>query len=237
MRIRSILCTFVMLLMSLVVCLGMSWVLLLPRRYVVKVAQFWFHSVAWIEKYVGGLSYRLVNAHYVPKGPCLIASKHQSSWETFKLHVLFGDPAIILKWELQLIPFWGWFMYRSGMIAINRNGRTKALSSMIKRAKQVLADGRKIVIFPQGTRIPPGEKAPYKSGIAALYGALDVPIVPMAHNAGCFTTRGGWIKRGGTVTIEFLPPIPTGLKRDEMMQRLETELEEAADRLSANFNR
>lgn len=220
--------------MTLVVCLGMAWVLLLPRRYVVKVAQFWFHAVAWIEKYVGGLTYRLVHPDYVPAGPCIIASKHQSSWETFKLHVLFGDPAIVLKWELQLIPFWGWFMFRAGMIAINRKGRTKALSAMVKKARQVLADGRKIVIFPQGTRIPPGEKAPYKSGIAALYSALDVPIIPMAHNAGCFTTRGGWITKGGTVTLEFLPPIPSGLKRDDMMRRLEISLEEASDRLAAN---
>ncbi|MBV8061425.1 MAG: 1-acyl-sn-glycerol-3-phosphate acyltransferase [Alphaproteobacteria bacterium] len=217
--------------MTFVVCISMAWVLLLPRWYVVKVAQFWFHAVAWIEKYVGGLSYRILNPENMPQGACLVASKHQSSWETFKLHVLFGDPAIVLKWELQLIPFWGWFMYRAGMIAINRKGRTRALSAMIKKARQALAQGRKIVIFPQGTRIAPGEKAPYKSGVAALYGALDVPIVPVAHNAGCFTTRGGWIKKGGTITLEFLPPIPAGLKRDEMMRRLESALEEASDSL------
>jgi 1-acyl-sn-glycerol-3-phosphate acyltransferase len=213
-------------------CVLLIWTLPLPRHYMLRVVHFWLAQVAWIEKHIGGITYRVVGRSHVPKGACIIASKHQSAWETFKLHVFFGDPAIVLKKELLDIPIWGWYLRRSGMIPIDRAGRARALSRMLRAAHRAADAGRKIVIFPQGTRVAPGAVKPYKSGIAALYRELNLPIIPMALNSGLLWPKGSFIKRPGVITVEFLPPIPTGLPRGEMTARLKENLETASDRLA-----
>jgi 1-acyl-sn-glycerol-3-phosphate acyltransferase len=214
-----------------VMCFLMLWSLLLPRRQMLYVVHLWLHQIEWIERHIGNMTWRVVGRAHVPKGACIIASKHQSAWETFKLHLLFGDPAIVLKRELLNIPIWGWYLRRSGMIPIDRAGRTKALSAMMQAAHRAADAGRKIVIFPQGTRIEPGAQKPYKSGVAALYQELHLPIVPMALNSGLLWPKKGFLKKSGTITIEFLPPIPSNLPREEMMKRLKDSLESASERL------
>jgi 1-acyl-sn-glycerol-3-phosphate acyltransferase len=144
---------------------------------------------------------------------------------------LFNDPAIVLKKELLNIPIWGWYLRRSGMIPIDRAGKTKALSDMMEAAHKAAAAGRKIVIFPQGTRLPPTEWKPYKSGVAALYQELNLPVVPMTLNSGLFWPKHSFIKKPGAITVQFLPPILPGLSRDVMMERLKTELEAATKKL------
>jgi 1-acyl-sn-glycerol-3-phosphate acyltransferase len=125
----------------------------------------------------------------------------------------------------------GWWMSRSGSIPIDRSARAKSISEMTRCARQAAADGRPIVIFPEGTRAAPGESRPYKSGVAALYQDLNIPIVPMALNSGLLWPKNSFIKKRGTITVEFLPPIPPGLSRDDMMQKLRDVLEPAALRL------
>ena len=216
---------------NIVMPLSMIWSLLLPRRAVFWAVMVWLTVVAWVEKYLCGISFRVIGREHIPPGACIVAAKHQSEWETFKLHILLGDVAIVLKKELLRIPVIGWYMARSGSIGIDRGGRTAAIAGMVKAAKAAAAEGRRIVIFPEGTRASPGEQRPYKSGVAALYQELNLPVVPMALNSGVLWPRNSFFKKPGVVTVEFLPPIPPGLSREDMMQRLRDELEPAALRL------
>jgi 1-acyl-sn-glycerol-3-phosphate acyltransferase len=129
------------------------------------------------------------------------------------------------------IPLWGRYLARSGMIPIDRKAGVKALAEMKEAAHKAADQGRKIVIFPQGTRVPPGEDRPYKSGIALLYQELNLPVIPMAVNSGLCWPKNSFRKYPGEITIEFLPPIPPGLPRDAFMPRLKNELETASNRL------
>ncbi len=212
-------------------CFALLWTLVLPRRAFLNIVHLWLMQVIWIEKYIGGMTYRVIGQKYIPPGSCIIAAKHQSAWETFKLHVLFDDPAIVLKKELLNIPIWGWYLRRSGMIPIDRSAGSKALSGMMEAAHKAARAKRKIVIFPQGTRTAPGEERTYKSGVAALYQELNLPVVPMALNSGLLWPKNSFSKKPGMITIEFLPPIAPGLDRTDFMTRLKDELEGATNRL------
>jgi 1-acyl-sn-glycerol-3-phosphate acyltransferase len=230
--LRSAIFNALFFIWAFVPTLFMVWIVFLPKKSLFFWIIFWQKGLGLIEKYVAGISYKVIGEKNIPAGACIIASKHESAWETCKLHVLFGDPAIVLKEELTRVPIWGSYAKASGMIPIDRSGRSKTLTKMMDAAKKAVSSGRKIVIFPQGTRVPPLVKKPYKSGVAALYQELNIPVVPMALNSGVFWPKGKFIKRAGVITIEFLPPIPAGLPRAEMMRRLETSLEEASDRLA-----
>jgi 1-acyl-sn-glycerol-3-phosphate acyltransferase len=208
------------------------WILLLPDSGFFAWVRGWQRFVGWMERNILNLYSRTIGWEHLPEGTCIIAAKHQSAWETLRLNVLFYDPAIVLKHELVHLPVWGWYAWRCGMIPIDRSGGSKALMRMMTAARKAKAEDRRIVIFPQGTRVKPGERKPYKSGVAALYKELGLPIVPMAVNSGLFWPKGAFIKKPGLITIEFLPPIPADLPRAEMMQRLESQLEAASDRLA-----
>lgn len=205
--------------------------LLLPRRAIRPMVQLWLHGVMGLLRVVTGLGWEVRGP--LPCGPVIIAAKHQSAFETFIFHLLVRDPAFILKRELTWIPFFGWYLAKSGVIAIDRAAGTKALRAMVKGAEAAAAEGRPIVIFPEGTRCPPGERRPYHSGIAMLYGALNLPVVPVALNSGLFWRRRGFLKQAGTVTIEMQEPIPPGLDRKRFMAELEARIEGATDRLVA----
>jgi len=209
----------------------LAWALFLPRRCMIGPVKFWLSGVAWVEKQLG-LRFRVLGRENLPpKGAYIVASKHQSAWETFKMHVLLHDPAVVLKRELLRIPLVGWYMNLSGSIPIDRGSPAKAIRKMTAGARKAAAEGRPIVIFPEGTRAAVGQTRPYKSGIAALYQELNVPIVPLALNSGLLWPRNSFIKKRGTITVEFLPPIPPGLPRDEMMRRLREALETATNKL------
>jgi len=214
-----------------VMCFLMIWALFLPREKMLWVVHLWLRQIGWMERNIAGISYRVEGREYVPEGACIIAAKHQSAWETFKLHLIFGDPSIVLKKELLSIPIWGWYLQRSGMIPIDRKGRARALATMMEAAHRAAIAGRKIVIFPQGTRVEVGKDMPYKSGIVGLYQELNLPIIPMALNSGAFWPKNSFLKKPGTITVEFLRPIPPGLPREQMMTRLRSELETATNRL------
>lgn len=207
------------------------WTFFIPRRAMVWVITQFFRSYMLFERGIVGLRYEVKGWENLPPGPCIIAMKHQSAYETLKLHHLFGDVAIILKRELMFIPFWGWYQAKSGVIPVDRGAKGVAMRSMLLGARKVAAQGRRIVIFPQGTRIAPGARRPYKTGVAVMYEELGLPIVPVALNAGVFWPRHGFLIHPGTVTFEILPPILPGLPREEALRQLEEQLEAASDHL------
>ena len=217
-----------------VLCFAYIPTLVLPRPVFMVFIRFYFHWVAWAEKYVLGLKYEVRGWENVPKnGAFLIAAKHQSAYETMKFHVLFKDPAIILKRELLRIPLWGWMAAKARMIAIDRTDGKSALQTILENAKPVVESGRPIVIFPQGTRVPVGAYKPYKFGITRMYEHFDIPILPMAINAGVYWKKKAFIKRPGTVVFEFLPPIMPGQDPKKVLATLEKDIESHSDALVA----
>jgi len=169
----------------------------------------------------------------IPDGPAIFASKHQSVWDTLIFNLIVPDCAYVLKRELFRIPLWGWFVWRVGMIGVNRAAGARALKQMVADAGAVLEQGRSIVLFPQGTRTAPGDSKPYLPGAAALYRGSGYPVVPVALNSGLFWPRRVFRKTPGLITIEFLPPIAPGLDRREFLKRLEGQIEPATTRLEA----
>ena len=155
----------------------------------------------------------------------------QAVLAALKLPPLLGDPAVVIKRELQYVPFYGWYAARAGSIFIDRKGGGAALRRLLTSATAAIAMSRPVVIFPQGTRTAPGQPvgdAPYQPGVAALYRELGVPLVPAAVNSGLYWGRRAFVKRPGRIVLQFLEPIPPGLPRREVMATLETRIEAAA---------
>ena len=203
--------------------------LLAPRRLLIGYGCYWVRGLHVLLRITVGLRHEVRGQANMPHGPAILAVKHQSAWETFTLHVLLDRPVYVLKQELVRIPVWGWIVSRIGAIAVDRAAGASAMRKLIAQARA--CDDRIIVIFPEGTRTRPGERRHYHAGVAAIYGALDLPVVPVALNSGLFWPRDGSGKRPGVITIEFLPQIPPGLPRKAFMARLEETIEEASDRL------
>jgi len=203
----------------------------LPRMKAWAVARFWIKTSLWLAKHIVGMDYRIEGEEHIPQGACIIAAKHQSAWETLALLLHFSDPVLILKRELMFIPLFGWYMAKVGVIAINRGSPLQAMKAVIKGAKEKVALGRQILIFPEGTRRIPGADPDYKPGVAALYGELNVPVVMVAHNAGLYWPRNSFRRYPGTIEVRILAPLMPGLKRKEFVQQLVEQTEKACDDL------
>lgn len=188
--------------------------LILPRPLYFKILLWYFRTVFLIEKYVLGLTYEVRGQEHLPSGgDYIIAAKHYSAYETMKLHILFPDPAIIMKRELKKIPLWGWHATKSDMIFIDRGSKDVAMRSIIDGALRMKSLGRPIIIFPQGTRVNVSDtiqNRPYKFGIMRMYEAVNLPIIPLAMNSGVYWGKDAFLKKPGTVIFEFLPAIPAG---------------------------
>ncbi|GAA0579727.1 lysophospholipid acyltransferase family protein [Caenispirillum bisanense] len=232
--LRSLLFNVLWLSWTAVLCLGALPALAMGRDAVKGVARTWTRGILWLARVVVGLRFELRGRDTLPPdGGCIIAAKHQSAWDTFLFHGVLPDPVYILKQELLRIPFVGWYMARAGMIGVDRSAGAKAMRHMIEAAGAAAAQGRQIVIFPEGTRTAPGATAPYKPGIAALYARSDRPVVPVALNSGLYWPRQSFLKRPGTIIVEFLPPLPPGLPKQAFMQTLHERIETACARLNA----
>jgi 1-acyl-sn-glycerol-3-phosphate acyltransferase len=203
----------------------------MPYRAIIAVAKAWGRANLVLLRVVAGIDYEIRGLEKIPKGPIIVASKHQSAWETFALLPLFDNPVFILKRELQWIPFFGWLTIKGRMVPVDRGAGSAALAAMTERARIELADNRQLIIFPEGTRRPPGAEPKYKYGVAHLYGAEGVPCVPVALNSGLFWPRRSIRRLPGTVIVEVLDPIMPGLGKDEFFKRLQAELEAATARL------
>jgi 1-acyl-sn-glycerol-3-phosphate acyltransferase len=152
-------------------------------------------------------------------------------WETFTLLTLFDDPAYVFKRELQWIPIFGWYAWKSRMIPVDRGARGGAMAGMIARAQDEFSRGRQIIIFPEGTRTAPGAPPAYRQGAAKLYAASGVPCLPVALNSGLYWPRRKFLRYPGTIVLEVLDPIPPGMEQQEFAARLEREIEAATARL------
>jgi len=219
-------------LVTVIIYLGTLPALLLPRIVVVHASRFWSRATFFGLKIIAGVDYEIRGQ--VPQGAVLIAAKHMSMWDTMGLYLIVWDPAVVLKRELLRIPFYGWYLRKAGIIPIERSAGAPAVRQMIAKAKNVLATGRPILIFPEGTRKKPGAAPDYKPGVAGLYSALGVACVPVALNSGLFWTGPqGFMKKPGHIVLEFLEPISPGLRRAEFMRVLERRIETATARLLA----
>jgi 1-acyl-sn-glycerol-3-phosphate acyltransferase len=208
--------------------------ILLPYRFLHGVLRRYASSTLWFLRVACGTTVEWRGREKLPTaGPYIVACKHQSLWETFALFMVLPDPTYVLKRELMWLPLFGWLATKARMIPIDRGSHAKALASMIAAARREAARGRQIVIFPEGTRRPPGAKPHYLPGVAFLYAELGLPCVPVALNSGLFWPRRTLRRYPGTVLVEVLDPIPPGLDKREFLSRLQKVTEEATARLVA----
>jgi len=169
----------------------------------------------------------------IPDGPLIVASKHQSTWETFALLQFFDQPLYILKRELRWIPLFGWYLIKSNMIGVDRGAGGRALIETMRRAGEAVRRGRQLIIFPEGTRTPVDAPPNYKSGVGLIYADSKVACLPVALNSGLFWPRRTFMRYPGTLVVEFLDPLPPGLPRQEFNARISTVIEDATNRLVA----
>ncbi len=218
---------------SFLLCLIYIPAIILPRRLFMGLVHFYLYGVEFLELHVFGLRLEVRGMEHLPKdGSYIVAAKHQSPYETLKLHLIFKDPAVILKKELLRIPLWGMYLAKADVIAIDRSTPDTAIQSIQTGALRMKEQGRPIIIFPQGTRVWPNQtprEKPYKVGVARIQEATDLPIIPMAMNAGMYWPRSGWGKTPGTVVFEFLEPIMPGKNRSELLAHIEKVVEEKSN--------
>ena len=207
--------------------------LAMPRWGIIAVARFWARTNLWLLRIVCGIKVEFRGVEKIPSGPLLVSSKHQSLWETFALLLILPDPAYIMKRELMWIPFFGWYTWKAGMIPVDRSRGSQALAEMNACARREAQRNRQIIIFPEGTRRPPGAEPKYKYGVVHLYAEMGVPCLPVALNSGLFWPRRSMRRYPGTIRVEVLEPIAPGLAKDEFFTRLQSEVEAATARLVA----
>ena len=227
--IRSTIFNICFYILTAISCVVLLPTLFLPRNIFLGVVTGFCRSTAFLEKYILGLTYEIRGQEHLPiSGSYIVAAKHQSAYETLKLHLLFHDPAVVLKKELLKIPLWGKYLAKSDVIAIDRSSPKAAIKSIQDGAKHIAAQGRPIVIFPQGTRVATHISAkdkPYKIGIIRMQDATALPIIPMALNTGVFYPRQKWCKKPGRVIFEFMPPIMPSDNRSETLKKIEMSVE------------
>jgi 1-acyl-sn-glycerol-3-phosphate acyltransferase len=208
-----------------------AWLLVAPRRWAMAGLKLHGQTCVALLRLICGTKLEVRGQENLPAGACLVVSKHQSAWDTFGLIQLFDDPAVVLKDELKWIPFYGWFCVKFEHILVKREKASAALKALIRDAKVRVAEGRQILIFPEGTRTAPGAPPDYKPGYIALYESLSVPAVPLALNSGVYWPRRRLWRYPGTIVVEFLPAIAPGLPRALFRSQLETALDAASARL------
>lgn len=204
---------------------------LMPRWGVLNIAKYWARSSIWLMRVVCGTRIEYRGLEKIPSGPLIVASKHQSMWETFALLQFFEQPLYILKRELLWIPFFGWYLSKADMIGVNRTAGGRQLLDMMRRAREAVQRGRQLIIFPEGTRTAVDAPPHYKNGVGLIYAGCKAPCIPVALNSGLFWPRRTFLRYPGTLVVEFLDPLPPGLPRDEFVARVSTIIEQASRRL------
>lgn len=217
-----------------IACIVLLPTLVMPRAAIMMGVATWGRMMAFGLRWIGGIRIEVRGLERLAPGGVLIAAKHQSMFDIIPPFFFLPDAAFVLKKELVQIPVFGWHCRKSRMIAVDRDGHARALKDLVAAAADRLRHGRQLIIFPEGTRKPPGAAPDYKPGVAALYRELGLACTPMATNAGEFVTATGLPRRPGTIVFELLEPIPAGLKRGEFMRELEARIETASARLSSN---
>lgn len=197
-----------------------------------RIISGWALTMLWLLRVVCGIRMEVRGADNIPRKPCLVLCKHQSAWETIALQKVFPPQVWVIKRELLWLPFFGWGLAMTSPVAIKRSEGREAIKQLLRQGKERLALGFCVVIFPEGTRIPFGQRGKYKIGGALLGVSSGVPIVPVAHNAGKLWGRQSFFKYPGVITMSIGTPIdPAGLKAEEINQRVEEWIETEVTRL------
>jgi 1-acyl-sn-glycerol-3-phosphate acyltransferase len=191
---------------------------LIGRRPLLHVTFGWARWHRLCARYILGIRTRIEGTP--PQGPALVASKHQSMFETVEMLLLLDEPAVVLKRQLADIPGWGRVAQSYGVIPVDREGGAAALRRMLRAARKSGAEGRPILIFPEGTRVHPGEQPALQPGFAGLYSALKLPVAPVALDSGTLWPRRSFVKRPGVITVRFEQQIPPGLPRAEIEEKV-----------------
>jgi 1-acyl-sn-glycerol-3-phosphate acyltransferase len=231
--VRSLLFAVAFYIMTALFLLLGSWLLLAPRSWAMTGLRWHGLASIWLLRVVCGTRMEVRGRENLPDVPYLVAAKHQSAWDTFALIPIFGDPAIVLKDELKWIPFYGWFCLKFAHILVKRDKGPSALKNLVREARDRARHKREILIFPEGTRMPPGAAPSYKPGLVALYEGLKLPCVPLALNSGLYWPRRQLRRHPGTIVVEILPALPPGLPRRDFRHRIEAAIETASTRLIA----
>ena len=204
---------------------------LMPPRAFMAVAKAWARSSVGLMRLVCNTRVDYRGLDKIPNGPLIVASKHQSMWETFALMQFFDAPLFIYKRELAFIPFFGWYLMKSKMIGVDRSGGMRSLMDMARRAPEAIRSGRQLIIFPEGTRRPVDAPPHYMTGVGQIYANSGVPCIPVALNSGLFWPRRTFMRYPGTLVVEFLDPLPPGLSRKDFVARIAESIEGATNRL------
>ncbi len=230
--VRSLIFHFVFyLITALMAVLSVLCFIFSPDRAGRWISRLWASIGVNLLRVIVGARLVVRGTENLPPGGTLVAAKHQSMFETFALLTVLDRPTFVMKQELLRIPLWGWYAKRIGTIAVRRDQGTSALRHLAVEVAKAIEHDRQVVIFPEGTRRPPGAAPSYKGGIAYLYRKTGVPVVPLALNSGLFWPRRPLRLYPGTIVFSFLPPIAPGLKSSDFMARLESDIEAESNRL------
>tara|TARA_B100000700_G_C14793772_1_gene737189 strand:- start:135 stop:758 length:624 start_codon:yes stop_codon:yes gene_type:complete len=201
--------------------------LFIPKKYLYRPAYFWIGGVFVLLESICQITYDVKGQEYINNSQAkIIASKHQSAFETLLLFYLIPKATFIHKYELFLIPIFGLYLKKINMVSINRSKGHKSLKKMLSDSKEKISKGFTLIIFPEGTRKQPGEKTDYKSGVAGIYKELDTDVIPVAVNSGLFWSKKSLHIKPGKIILEFLPPIHRGLEKEDFLNKLENSIED-----------
>lgn len=235
--IRTIIFNILFFAISIIYLTLSFWVLFTPISYANHHFKAYFRAIFWLADKILNLRFEVKGMERLRKleekeGCFLVLSNHQSVMETLLYPQLFKQyPVFVHKKELLYIPFWGWYMMKMQMIAIDRSSGKAAINKMVNSAKRAYGQKRPIIIFPEGTRTLPGEHNKYKSGFYSIYKELDLTILPIAINTGAYWNKKDFVKKKGVVTIEVLPSIQSGLEKKEVMSLVESKIKNACEKL------
>ena len=205
---------------------------LFGRPGVFFMEHLWTRTSLWLLEAICGLRVEFRGLENIPKTGCVVAAKHQSFLEGFAIASNFDDVAIIIKRALMFIPIFGFYLVASRQIGIDRSQGRRSLAQIVAKAKAAIAEGRRILIFPEGTRRAPGAPPAYKFGVAGVVEGTGALCVPVAINTGLFWGRRGFLRHPGVAVIEYLPPIEGGMAAKAFLERLQSTIEEACGRLN-----
>jgi len=226
--VRSVIFSFFCYLWFVIVAVGCTPLLLFPDKVILGMFRVWATGNNLLLRLICGIRVEVRGTQYIPTGAALVAPKHQSMLDVFAQFTWLPASSFVTKKELMSIPFFSWYARRVRMIEVDRSAGATALRKLVKDATERFAEGRQVVIFPEGHRGQPGVAGDYKPGIAALYREIDVSVYPVATNSGVHVSPGGFFRKSGLIVFEYLEPIPPGLKRAEFMRILEERIETAS---------
>jgi 1-acyl-sn-glycerol-3-phosphate acyltransferase len=231
MAFRSALFNALFYALMIVMMIACAPAMLFGRRAALACVTLFSRAAMALHRVVTGIRHEVRGFDTIPRAGAIVAMKHQSTWETLALFPYIPEPVFVLKKELMAIPVFGWWCRVAGMIPVDRSGGVSALNAMTRMARDAVAAGRQVVIFPEGTRRDAGAPPDYKLGIAHLYKDLGVPMIPVALNSGLFWPRRSMVHARGTIVAEALPAIPPALDARQAFRRMRDEIEAACDRL------